>query len=155
MLSDRIALMNGGRLIEVGTPRGLYLEPSTVFGATFLGAAEVIAAKDAAGNRADTELGPLELARVRPGLTHLAIRPEAILVEPAAQGGAADGPNRLPGRLASVVFSGRQQQLVVELAGGRRLNAQVDATRQFAPGDAVRVEFPPARLMPLHQDPTS
>ncbi|RZJ17560.1 MAG: ABC transporter ATP-binding protein, partial [Haliea sp.] len=42
MLSDRIVLMNAGRLVEIGTPRSLYLSPVSVFGATFLGAAEVV-----------------------------------------------------------------------------------------------------------------
>ena len=153
MLSDRIALMQGGRLIESGTPRSLYLEPTTVFGATFLGAAEVIAVTARHGNRVDTAIGALQLERVLPDLTHVAIRPEAIVIEPAAGASpTSDGINRMPATLTSVVFSGRHQQLVLELPGGRRLNAQVDATRPFTAGDAVVVALPPSRLMPLLED---
>ncbi|MCB2001855.1 MAG: TOBE domain-containing protein, partial [Rhodoferax sp.] len=153
MLSDRIALMQGGRLIESGTPRSLYLEPTTVFGATFLGAAEVIAVTARHGNRVDTAIGALQLERVLPDLTHVAIRPEAIVIEPAAGASPTnDGINRMPATLTSVVFSGRHQQLVLELPGGRRLNAQVDATRPFTAGDAVVVALPPSRLMPLLED---
>jgi iron(III) transport system ATP-binding protein len=144
--------MQGGRLIEVGTPRGLYLEPTTVFGATFLGAAEVIAVTGRTDNRVDTAIGALQLERVLPGLTHVAIRPEAIVIEPASAAHTGDGFNRMHATLSSVVFSGRQQQLVLDLPGGRKLNAQVDATRPFAVGDPVMVELPPSRLMPLLED---
>jgi len=153
MLSDRIALMHAGKLIEVGTPRELYLAPTTEFGATFLGAAEIIAVTRCDGDMAETEVGTLQLARTVPNLASVAIRPEAIVVEPAREP-AAVGSNRIAGHLTSVVFSGRQQQLVVELASGRKMNAQVDAMRNFTPGEAVQVVLPPERLMPLYKDPT-
>jgi len=151
MLSDRIALMHAGKLVEVGTPRELYLTPTTEFGATFLGAAEIIAVTRSSGDMAETELGPLQLGRSVPDLASVAIRPEAIVVEAGAPSGQP-GRNRVAGRLASVVFSGRQQQLVVELVSGRRLNAQVDAMRQFTAGEAVQVVLLPERLMPLYKD---
>jgi iron(III) transport system ATP-binding protein len=61
MLSDRIALMNAGRLVEIGTPRALYLSPSTAFGATFLGAAEIVPVSRCDGLVAHTDIGPLHL----------------------------------------------------------------------------------------------
>lgn len=152
MLSDRIALMNAGKLVEMDTPRNLYLQPSTVFGATFLGAAEILSVARHIDTVAHTDIGELHLqkAYALDELAHVAIRPEAILVEHSDA--AAAGANRFPGTLASVVFSGRQQQLVVELAAGRKLNALVDATRRFEPGDAVQVELPATRLMALKKD---
>ncbi|MBP6853351.1 MAG: ABC transporter ATP-binding protein [Rhodoferax sp.] len=152
MLSDRIALMNAGQLVEIGTPRALYLSPTTVFGATFLGAAEILSVSRCQGQQVDTELGPMTLARVQEGLTSVAIRPEAIVVRQGSDI-LPDGPNRIAGRLHSVVFSGRQQQLVVQLASGRKLNAQVDATRPFDAGAPVQVELPAARLMGLKKEP--
>ena len=152
MLSDRIALMNAGQLVEIGTPRGLYLSPTTVFGATFLGAAEILSVSRCQGLQVDTELGPLTLARGQEGLSSVAIRPEAIVVRQGSEI-LPEGPNRIAGQLHSVVFSGRQQQLVVQLASGRKLNAQVDATRPFDAGAPVQVELPAARLMGLKKEP--
>ena len=153
MLSDRIALMNAGKLVEMDTPRNLYLQPSTVFGATFLGAAEILPVSRHAGTTAHTDAGELQIqqAHAPNDLAHVAIRPEAILVERMADA-PASGANRFSGTLASVVFSGRQQQLVVELASGRKLNALVEAVRHFEPGEAVQVELPAARLMALKKD---
>ena len=151
MLSDRIALMNAGRLVEMGTPRSLYLKPTTVFGATFLGAAEIIPVNRVVGNTVATEIGVLQLDEPVAQVAHVAIRPEAICVR-RRDDSQGEAPNRFDGTLQSVVFSGRQQQLVVQLATGRKLNALVEATRPFEAGDAVRVELPPARLMPLQEE---
>lgn len=153
MLSDRIALMHAGKLVEIDSPRNLYLQPSTVFGATFLGAAEVMPVLRQAGSQVHTDIGELALATVPAAqdLAHVAIRPEAILVTSGSDS-AAGGPNRFGGTLASVVFSGRQQQLAVQLDCGRRLNALVDATRRFELGAVVQIELPPDRLMPLRKE---
>jgi iron(III) transport system ATP-binding protein len=150
MLSDRIALMNAGRLVEIGTPRALYLSPTTAFGATFLGAAEIVPVSRCDGLIAHTDIGPLQLDKAHGELAYVAMRPEAIHI--AKDGAAPEGPNRLPGTLASVVFSGRQQHLVVALDSGRQLNALADATRCFTPGDRVQVELPVARLMGLKKE---
>jgi iron(III) transport system ATP-binding protein len=151
MLSDRIALMQGGRLVEIGTPRSLYLSPRTEFGASFLGAAEILRVSGRDGHALRTEIGPLALAQDVADVASVAIRPEAILVR---QGDEVlpPGPNRFAGRLAAVVFLGRQQQLAVQLEGGRRFHALADATRPFETDAPVQVELPAARLMPLQKE---
>ncbi|WP_051237345.1 ABC transporter ATP-binding protein [Ottowia thiooxydans] len=146
MLSDRIALMSAGRIVEQGTPLELYLHPSTRFGATFLGAAEVFDVVRARGREIDTADGALALNQDTTGVAHVAIRPEAIL---ATQSGDPHGPNRWNGRLISAIFSGRQQQLVVELAGGRRVNVLAPPTTAFRVQEPVTLELPAERLMPL------
>ncbi|MGD9944122.1 MAG: ABC transporter ATP-binding protein [Burkholderiaceae bacterium] len=152
MLSDRIALMRGGRLVEVGAPRELYLAPTTEFGASFLGAAEIFRVLQRNGARLDTEVGPLELSTTpTEKIRSVAIRPEAIQVWQDAAPASA-GVNRLSGRLEGVVFSGRQQQLTVSLAGGRRLQVLADAMRAFRPGEPVHLELPSERLMTLYQE---
>jgi len=152
MLSDRIALMDQGRIVEAGSPRTLYLSPRTTFGATFLGAAEVIAVEGTRPDgRLDTALGPLHAAATDgPAPARLAIRPESIVLHPP-RGAAA--PNRIAARVVSAVFCGRHQQVQLECAGGRRLTAIADAHRAFAAGDPVDVELPQQRLIPLHEEP--
>jgi iron(III) transport system ATP-binding protein len=157
MLSDRIAVMNAGRLVEVGAPRALYLRPRTLFGATFLGAAETLRVHNRRGSGVETELGELQLERRSDDIAdpdHVGIRPEAIRVHPAdAPAGHAAPVNSVPAIVAGVVFSGRQQQLVARTDSGREMLVLVDATRVFQAGQAVRLELPPERLMPLKEDP--
>ncbi len=151
MLSDRIALMQGGRLVEIGTPRTLYLQPRTEFGAVFLGAAEILRVEGYEGRSLRTEIGALELPQEVGGVASVAIRPEAILVRQGAEV-LPPGPNRFAGRLLAVVFSGRQQQLAVQLDGGRRFHVLAEATRPFDTDAPVQVELPAARLMPLQKE---
>ena len=84
------------------------------------------------------------------GLRHVAIRPEAIIA--SQDPGRPGRPNVLAGRLVSVVFSGRQQQLIVELPSGRRLSVLAEPTASFQAGEAITVELPPERLMGLAGD---
>jgi iron(III) transport system ATP-binding protein len=150
MLSDRIALMDQGRIVEAGSPRKLYLSPRTTFGATFLGAAEVIAVECTRPDGwLDTAVGPLATSTDGPAPARLAIRPESIVLHPP-QG--APGPNRFAARVVSAVFCGRHQQVLLECAGGRRLTAITDAYRPLAAGDPIDVELPQQRLIPLHED---
>ena len=148
MLSDRIALMNAGKIVEEGSPQELYLRPRTLFGATFLGSAVVFEVTGLRGVEVDTAHGPLRLAAMAQEPSHLAIRPEAIVVHPV-EAASPVGPNHWPGRLASVVFTGRQQHLEVELAQGRRVPVLAPPNLTLQAGQAVTLEFPAERLMPL------
>ncbi len=152
MLSDRIALMSAGRIVESGTPLDLYLRPRTLFGATFLGAAEIFDVTQVQGRQVRTDAGVLELAEPMDGIAHVAIRPEAIALRAAD---APAGPNQWAGRLESVIFSGRQQQLVVQLRGGRRVSVLAPPTLALRAGDSVTLELPADRLMGLVADTAS
>ncbi|MFT4194309.1 ABC transporter ATP-binding protein [Ottowia sp.] len=153
MLSDRIALMSAGRIVEEGSPQTLYMQPRTRFGATFLGAAEVFDVAGVNGREVRTSEGALELKEEAPGAAHVVIRPEAIVA--TQQGAGSPGANRWSGRLVSAIFSGRQQQLVVELASGRRVNVLAPPTTAFRPEEPVVLELPAERLMPLAAETSS
>ena len=160
MLSDRIALMSAGQIVEQGTPQDLYLRPSTCFGATFLGAAEVFDVVGVNGRQISTSDGPLELSSeaVRVNhVAHVAIRPEAILATQTHAMPATDAPgaNRWRGKLVSAIFSGRQQQLVVELASGRRVNVLAPPTNGFRLDEPIELELLAERLMPLTAEATA
>ncbi|MCL4455395.1 MAG: ABC transporter ATP-binding protein [Deinococcus sp.] len=104
-VSDRIALMRQGQVEQAGTPSEVYERPKTRFAAEFLGAANLIPAKRAAGG-AETRYGTFQLAEV-PSWTagHLAIRPERIGIsahEPAQNG--------LRSKVREVVYRGSYQE---------------------------------------------
>ena len=88
--ADRIALMDGGKLIQVGTPRDLYDRPATVFSAKFLGDANLLSRLEAC--RLVDQVPPGERFCLRPeriSLTSVGDGPVATLVSGSYQGDRA------------------------------------------------------------------
>jgi putative spermidine/putrescine transport system ATP-binding protein len=146
-LSDRVAVMNAGRIEQLGTPREVYEEPATRFVAEFIGASTVLDARAVdAGTVALAGGQHLRVALDRPlepgAALQLLIRPERVELG----GGAA---NALPARVASVMFLGDHSELRLELSGGVRLLATVRGAAAVQPGDAVTVTLPPDAFLPL------
>ena len=119
-LSDRIAIMNGGDVIQVGSPLALYEQPATDFVAGFLGDVNLVEGVVAglAGDlvRAQVGDGPEVLTLGGPTLApgkrvRMTIRPERLEIE---AGGPA-GPNTWRGRVREVVFHGELVRYGVEV----------------------------------------
>ena len=129
-LSDRLGIMNFGRLLEVGPPRELYLRPQTEFVATFLGTANLMVGEcDASGVR----LGPLrfplateiaaseEVRRVQ-----VLFRPEDVAVKDSE--GALSQATLGQARVEEASFSGSIERLRLRLpalAGVRTISPPV------------------------------
>jgi iron(III) transport system ATP-binding protein len=121
-IADRIALLESGRVVQVGTPRELYTRPANAFVAEFLGQANLIPgtllerrpapARSDGGDReqllVETPLGRLVAFAdlLPPGLSRvqLSIRPEQIAVAPGVS--AAGDVNRVPGQVIESNFLG-------------------------------------------------
>jgi spermidine/putrescine ABC transporter ATP-binding subunit len=150
-LSDRIAVMNGGRLEQVGAPREIYERPATRFVADFIGGSSVLRARavdsahlDLADGVRVRVAGPATSAagwgEMRPGETvELVIRPERVRVVPQA------GENVVEGRIVRVIYQGAQTELMAEIAGGQRVMATVTepAPERLTPGQIVKLYMPP------------
>ena len=154
-MSDRLAVMNRGRIEQLGAPREVYREPTTTFVADFLGISNLMdaTALGRRGDGCDVELGDARLhagcgiAEAR-GATKLVIRPERVLLEPRG----AEGDNRVPGMVERIVYLGSAHHVFARLAGGQQICALVQDTGEalsFEPGDPVRVHFPPDALRVL------
>lgn len=87
-LADRIAVMEAGRVVQIGTPDEIYRNPVSAFVASFIGRSNIFMGK-ADGMDADTPFGRLPLSRAANGEVSLAVRPEQILLEPSPEGAAA------------------------------------------------------------------
>ncbi len=87
-LADRVALMEGGRVVQIGTPDEIYRNPASAFVASFLGRSNILTG-NADGMDADTPFGRLPLSRAANGEVRLAVRPEQIMLEPDPDAGAA------------------------------------------------------------------
>ena len=125
-MSDRIAVMNSGRVEQIGSPREIYDHPQTPFVADFIGslnAIEVVVA-ELVGNLAVGRFSEGErivlaaAAGMRVGETiRAAVRPERVRIDPIAAPTPDDG-SRLGGRIAEVVYLGMFTQFKVETAAG-------------------------------------
>ena len=132
-MSDRIAVMNGGRIEQLGTPHEIYRSPATRFVAEFIGAANVL----------DADTAP---DLVPPDAAVVAVRPERVRLGPV-------GEARLSGSVVYRAFVGGTWQVEVALADGGNLSAQVPdvATSEGPPdiGAAVGVWWDAADVIVL------
>ena len=124
-LSDRIAVMNQGRIEQLGPPRAVYERPATRFVADFIGGSSRLRGRASAPDRVDLGAGvsvEVRLARLLEvgEAVELGIRPERVAVgPPGAIGGTA--ANRLTGRITRLTYLGAQTEVAVEIAGGQSL----------------------------------
>ncbi len=148
-MSDRLAVMAGGRIQQVGTPAQLYEEPASSYVAGFLGVANLMAARAdgrAADGRCLLRLGDFELCAAAgevaaSGEVQVVIRPERVRLEPH---GSA-GENRLPGMVERLVYQGATIQLAVRLAHGETVQALVQNPGEQLPwrqGTPVAAHLP-------------
>ena len=156
-MSDRLAVMAGGRIEQVGAPAQLYEEPATTYVAGFLGVANLFPAVSNpvpnGGGRCRLRLGEFELEAAggdtsSSGEVQVVIRPERVRLEPYG----STGPNRVPGMVERLVYQGPATQLVVRLANGASLQALVQNQGQplsWQQGTAIAVHLPPAALRVL------
>ncbi|WP_137176954.1 ABC transporter ATP-binding protein [Roseomonas sp. AR75] len=146
-ISDRIAVMNQGRLEQLGTPREVYERPATRFVAGFIGRANLFEAKPGAGGGLVSEDGiPLDAAG---GAATYVLRPERVtlVAEPA------DGANAVSGTVEVLSFLGNGVQAVLRLPGGRALLVEGAAALadRFRPGAAATARWTPADLTAIPQ----
>ena len=141
-LSDRIAVMMEGRIVETGAPSELYARPRRLETAQFLGDMNVMR-NGSIPESLRSEAGATgAMARGQEGASGpvLCIRPENVRVH-AADGKPA-GNGILPGTLAFIEFMGTHATLGVDTPSGRIL-ARADLSRaaEYRPGQAVDLEF--------------
>jgi ABC-type Fe3+/spermidine/putrescine transport system ATPase subunit/ABC-type spermidine/putrescine transport system permease subunit II len=141
-LSDRVAVMHGGRLQQVATPRDLYVRPANPFVASFFGEANLFAGS-ASGSVLNAEDGiSLPLAAARQGPSVLCVRPELIALDAAER---ADFPV-IQGRIVETRFLGSILRILVETALGPVVVVRHIDTATAAPenGAVVRLSWDPS-----------
>ena len=150
-MSDRLAVMNAGRIVQIGTPREVYEDPADTYVADFLGAAnlmEVEVVSAGALRVGDFALTSNRCEQTTAGSAHAVIRPERVRIE---EHGSA-GENRVPAMVERVVFLGSATQVLLRLAPGVPLQAliQNDGSRSdLTQGTPVHVFLPPDALRVL------
>jgi len=146
-LSDRIAVMNEGRIVEIGPPSQVYSRPKFRFTAEFVGSYNLfpgaIITREEKGGVALTALGEVEFMTSEKVTDRVVvgIRPERVEIVDRE-----DGPdttrNLFQGTVKSDLFLGRVRDCVIEV-GPISIRVQVPASRDLLPGERVYVYFPP------------
>ena len=165
-MSDRIAVMNDGRVEQIGTPQEIYHSPTSIFVANFIGVANLIPAvvRDLAGADATVLVAgshPVPVPRgeqtLRPGSrATVMVRPELLRLSPAAP---ADGSG-MPVTLEHAVFQGPVVRCTLRAAEGTEIVAHVGPEQTLPtlrPGLGLWVgwDTDAARLLPPTEGPVA
>ncbi|WP_244336904.1 ABC transporter ATP-binding protein [Streptomyces seoulensis] len=163
-MADTVAVMNAGRVEQLGSPAELYENPGTTFVANFLGTSNLIEAEVDSRSGGDIVLragdGKLLLPEARcsapaptGGKVLVGIRPEKIALTHADDAGSVpEGRNRLTGTIADAGFIGVSTQYVIDspVAGALAVYAQnVERDTRLVPGAEVVLHWNPAHTFAL------
>ncbi|MGP4805149.1 ABC transporter ATP-binding protein [Agrobacterium cavarae] len=159
-MSDRVAVLSSGEIMQVGTPHEVYNRPANRFVANFVGETNFFLGRglgwDGGGSMIDLQgIGavaiPTDEAIPAGASVSIVVRPEHLRIFPLSHG--SDG--QLKGCVRTISFCGPETQYTVELSNGsglvlvRRYNTP-DENPSIAIGDEVSVKFTPntAQVLP-------
>ncbi len=140
-LSDRIAVFNQGRLIQVGGPQEVYSQPATSFVAGFIGDTNLYGASFEGGQ---ARIGPalsIQIGREAPQGAFISIRPQDIEISPRP----LEGPNLLKGRLKELQLNGVWVDYLVGIDGVQIRVAGLNSLKrrqEIKPGETVFLSIP-------------
>ena len=119
-LGDRIAVMQAGEIVQIGTPRDIYYQPRTAFVADFIGT----------------------MNRLRLNGSDALFRPEdtRLVLEAQAQ---------FSGTIASAFFLGDHTRLMVDCGGAQLVTVETTERREFAVGERVHLSVDPKAILTL------
>jgi spermidine/putrescine transport system ATP-binding protein len=158
-MSDRIAVMDRGRIEQVDSPEEIYERPATTFVAGFIGVSNLMPGevKSASGGRGRVRLDTgVEFETATDGIgpgerCHAVVRPEKLVISRAGDH-APDGRPSVEGTVEASVYLGTATQIVVVLPGDVRMTVLVpnadEAERARLPGGGapVRLSWAPEHI---------
>jgi spermidine/putrescine transport system ATP-binding protein len=153
VMSDQVAVMNSGQLLQVGTPDELYSHPVDTFVASFVGENNRMSGMitEISDNQAVVDLGAFEIkSQVHPqmkvGQSFLNfIRPEKMNLL-SADTTESEPTNQIPGTIQDVIFDGAVARAIIELIGGLVVMVLITRTSDTSlpiAGETVRVAWNP------------
>jgi spermidine/putrescine transport system ATP-binding protein len=146
-MSDRIAVMNGGRVEQIAPPREIYERPQTAFVADFIGSLNALelSVDELVGDLAILRAGEGQRVVVARGpetsvgdTLRVAVRPERVQIAPAGAP-AADSGSRLEGTVGEIVYLGMYTQFHVGTSVGRVVSHQLAGEGQAQVEQGARV----------------
>jgi spermidine/putrescine transport system ATP-binding protein len=146
-MSDRIAVMNRGKVEQVAAPEEVYDRPATTFVAGFIGVSNLMPATVTGSSEVKLDEGTT-ITTETDGFSqgdrcHAVVRPEKLRVELGENGDGRPDQPRVEGVVASSLYLGTSTQIAVDLGEGVRMTVLVpnadEAERQRLPGGGARV----------------
>ena len=158
-MSDRIAVMNRGRIEQIAGPEDVYERPTTTFVAGFIGVSNLMPGEVTRANGAHSQVrldSGVEIEAPTDGIAtgercHAVVRPEKLRLDPS-DGSAPAGWPSVEGMVESSVYLGTATQIVVRLAGDVPMTVLVpnadEAERSRLPGGGapVRLSWAPEHI---------
>ncbi len=156
-LSDRVVVMNEGRIEQIGTPAEIYNFPATPFVASFVGTLNLVAARvvEAGTGRLSIEGQEVRaskpISEARDGATvTLALRPESIEL------GEGGGSNRFRGSVEDASFLGSIVRIRIRIGGESTISLDTFNDPHLTPpsiGETVTISFPPEACLVVGAGP--
>ncbi|MFI2779048.1 ABC transporter ATP-binding protein [Streptomyces sp. ALB3] len=165
-MADTVAVMNKGRVEQLGAPADLYENPRTTFVANFLGTSNLIESEivatgtdvvvSAGGGRLGLPGGRCSSPARKGGKLLVGVRPEKISLTHTDDADAIpDGRNRVTGRITDSSFIGVSTQYVVESPAGTALQVyeqNIERDGRLVPGAEVVLHWNPEHTFGLDAD---
>jgi len=165
-MSDRIAIMNHGRIEQCGAPRDLYEHPQNAFVASFLGNANLLKVADIEGDPAHAVKARLADGRVLKAVgtdqtvvkgerAVLCVRPEAVQIAPKGALSADEETNAIDGVVADTIYTAGTFRYQVDVGAPEpfavRL-ASVRSTEMIERGEEVTLAWPASATLLIPEE---
>jgi iron(III) transport system ATP-binding protein len=158
--SDRIAVLNRGRLVQVGSPQELFDRPRTRFVAEFVGKANILTGRFDGDGRLQLPAGlKIRVARAGepplPAQLSVCLRPHNIVLvadENEARGLSERGYNVFSGTVRRSIYFGDTIDYTVELPAQNSLRVIAPPSQRFQPGQAVHAAAHPDHCVVVSED---
>jgi ABC-type Fe3+/spermidine/putrescine transport system ATPase subunit len=148
-VADRVVLMQAGRVVQVGTPEGVYRRPVSAWAAHFLGLTNLLDASILRLGQVETAIGTLQVKDRQSEIGDLGSKVQLLIRPDAARVGEV-GPNLLVGVVVERTFRGEYYRLDVRHAGGVELTFNFPADVALpGPGESITLSLAPGALMLL------
>ena len=139
--ADRLALMQHGRIQQIGTPQAIYHHPANAYVAQFFGQCNLLPATPADGGY-QTPFGRIAMPSSNGASVRIAIRPAALSVSPP-------DPNSLSGLVDQIAFCGAHQEITLAGTHAHHLIAHLPISLSIRPGDTLHLKPDPEALCVL------
>src|SRR5690242_730344 len=158
-MSDRIAVMNGGQVEQMGSPREIYELPRTAFVADFIGSLNALdlTVDELVGGYAvarfgeqDRVVAPVDAGHGAGASLRVAVRPEQVQIDPLGSSVPAEG-SHLTGTIRELVYLGMYTQFHVDTAAGRIVSHRLagEAATELESGSGVTLSWAPEHAFML------
>jgi iron(III) transport system ATP-binding protein len=147
--ADLIAVMNGGKIEQAGSPEDIYERPRSEFVARFIGSSNVVKGRNLADDRIELAGTPLRCTGAKlssGGETAVSIRQHDIRLMAKAPDGAE---NVVPATVVRQVFLGNSRDYMVQLGDATQLRVVTSPAENIPQGASVWLHLPPEHCRAL------